>query len=105
MGHSAGLPRGREAESYLHELRDTDARGGDMATCQPGSLSYNTSAAGLKVCGGIEAVKSRCVDTWCDACAGFVMEPGGRCGYMKSSVAALVPRSGWTTYVVRPTPP
>lgn len=116
-GHDASIPHGRERRLYyILELNDTDVRNGETAAAWDG-ISCERSGNYCKQCsepkplglGPKELVSTlawRCnFEEAYGWCAGFVIEPTGKCGYLKSNVSVRVPRRGWTTYVLQPTPP
>lgn len=99
-----------EPKFYLRAARNTDVRGGDLPDRDSFSNCEGSWATGCKVCGGVNGVKEACMDSFRiwgrpSGCVGFVMEPDGRCGWLKANVSARTPREGWTTYAVQPTPP
>lgn len=104
---------------YVHygELPDTDARGRDLRPPPPPPAAGGRraapppapAAAFTKVCGGGAAVRAACEASYRSgaSCGGFVLEPDGKCGYLKSEDLAhtfkskngVIVRKGWRTFV------
>ena len=99
------------------EYPDIDAPGQDVRPPPPPAAAAAAAAAAAtaggrraaapaaapaftKVCGGVAAVRAAC-NANAFECYGFVMEPDGKCGYLKSARKHTVKRKGWRTFARR----